>query len=123
MKREEQLIHKTVASHLRQRGVAGLLWWHTPSGVFMGKNRRAAAVQGGIMKSLGWRAGVSDIVALHNGKFFALELKSHGGRPTEAQLAFVSDVNAAGGYAVVAEGLDEALKCLEFWGLVRGKTT
>jgi hypothetical protein len=69
---------------------------------------------------LGVRAGVSDILALHHGKFFALELKAPGGRPTEDQLAFISDVQANGGFTCVAEGLDEALRALETWGLLRG---
>ena len=121
MNRPEQDIHKAVAAHLRQRGAPGLLWWHTANGAHYGKrNRRGAAIQGAIMKGLGVRAGVSDIVALHQGKFFALELKAPGGRATEAQLEFIGDVQRNGGFTCVAEGLDEALRAIETWGLVRG---
>lgn len=121
MQRVEQQIHKAVAAHLRQRGAPGVLWWHTANGAHYGKrNRKGAAIQGAIMKGLGVRAGVSDIVALHNGKFFALELKAPGGRPTEPQLAFISDVQRNGGFTCVADSLDGALKTLETWGLVRG---
>lgn len=121
MLRPEQEIHKAVAAHLRQRGAPGVLWWHSPNGAHYGKrNRKGAAIQGAIMKGLGVRAGVSDIVALHKGMFYALELKAPGGRPTEAQLEFISDVRANGGFTCVAEGLNEALGALEMWGLVRG---
>jgi hypothetical protein len=56
-------------------------------------------------------------------KFFALELKKLGGRASEAQLAFISDMEAAGGFCAVAEGLDRALATLEAWGLLRGKAS
>jgi hypothetical protein len=122
MQRPEQIIHKAVADHLRQRGVPGLVWWHTAQGVKIGgrRNRKGVAIQGAIMKGLGVRAGVSDILALHGGKFFALELKAPGGRPTEEQLRFIDDVRGQGGFTCVAEGLDQALRVLECWGLVRG---
>jgi hypothetical protein len=122
MRRPEQIIHKAVADHLRQRGAPGLLWWHTAQGVKLGgkRNRKGANIQGAIMKGLGVRAGVSDILALHDGKFFALELKAPDGRPSEDQLEFIADVRANGGFTCVAEGLTEALRTLETWGLLRG---
>lgn len=122
MQRPEQILHRAVAAHLRQRGVPGLVWWHTANGMFAGgkRNRKGVAIQGAIMKSLGVRAGVSDIVAFHAGKFHCLELKAEGGRPTEAQLEFLADVDREGGYTAMAEGLDRALKVLEGWNLLKG---
>lgn len=120
MQRPEQLIHKAVADHLRQRGAPGLLFWHTPNGARI--RGRRGHIQGAIMKGMGVRAGVSDILALHKGKFFALELKAPGGRPTEDQLTFLHEVKENGGFICVAEGLDEALRAIETWGLVRGVT-
>ena len=118
-RRTEQIIHKAVASHLRARPAENLVWWHTANGArFGGKN---PAMHGAIMKSLGVRAGVSDLILLREGNFYALELKAPGGRPTESQLEFLSDVQRAGGYSVCAEGLDEAICCLEHWGLLKGK--
>ena len=119
MNRPEQQIHKAVAAHLRQRGVPGLLWWHTPNGAHVPGRR--GRVQGGIQKAMGVRAGVSDILALHGGKLYALELKAPDGRPTEEQLRFIDQVRENGGYTCVAEGLDAALRVLETWGLVRGQ--
>lgn len=120
MNRPEQQMHKDVAKHIRARGVPGLVWWHTANGArYGGKN---PAMHGAIMKSLGVRAGVSDFVFLHDGRFYALELKADGGKPTEAQQAFLDDVNKAGGFSVCADGLDRAIGCLETWGLLKGKT-
>jgi len=45
------------------------------------------------------------------------------GRSTEAQLAFRAAVNAAGGFAAEAQGIDAALAVLTTWGLLRGHVT
>jgi len=113
-RRGEDGVQRAVCEHLQIRGARNIVWWHTPNG---GKRNR---IEAAIMKGLGVRAGVSDIIAVHEGKAFALELKAEGGRPTEAQLQFIDDFQAAGGHAVVAEGLDEALRVLEAWKLLRG---
>ena len=119
MKRIEQTIQKAVIQHLRRRKVDGVIFWHTDNNV--GVSGPRGAVQGAIKKSLGVRAGVSDILAFHRSKLFCLELKAPGGRPTEEQLKFIGEVKSQGGFGVVAEGLDEAIRALEFWGLVKGE--
>jgi hypothetical protein len=110
----EQEIQRSVVSHLRCRGARGAVWWHTPNGGF---RRRTEAA---ILKGLGVRAGVADICVVHEGKFFALELKAPSGRSTEAQMAFRDEINAAGGFAAEVVGLDAAIRCLESWGLLKG---
>ena len=69
---------------------------------------------------MGVLAGVADLCILHAGRFYVLELKAPGGRSTEAQIAFRDSVNAAGGFASEAVGLDTALRVLESWGLLKG---
>ncbi len=115
MKRPEDNIQRAVIQHLRERGAPGIVFWHTPNG---GKRSKAEAA---ILKGLGVRAGVSDIICVHNSRIFALELKAPNAKPpTESQMQFISDLNAAGGFGTIAVGLDKALKCLETWGLLRG---
>jgi hypothetical protein len=123
--RPEQEIQKAVVAHLRQRGAPGIVFWHTPNGAYLGgkRNRKGVAIRGGIMKGLGVRAGVSDIIAVHRSKIFALELKAPDGRPTESQLEFIADMERAGAFTCVAEGLDRALAVLESWGLLRGRVS
>lgn len=115
--REEDLIQRAVVQHIKARGAKGLVWFAIP----MGGVR--SPIEAAIMKGLGVQAGVSDLFFLNNGIAYFLELKRIGGRPTEAQMAFRDAVNEAGGYAVVAEGLDIALEILETWGLLRGTVT
>lgn len=114
MKRKttERDIHRAVVDHLHRLKKPGVLSWHTP-------NAPRNAINGAILKRMGMLAGVSDLLLFHNRELFALELKAPGGRPTEAQLEFISGINSNGGYGVVAEGLDEALGCLSMWGVFR----
>lgn len=113
----EQQIHKAVVQHLRTRAVPGLVWWHTPNGGGRSK------VEGAIFKSMGVRAGVSDFIFVHANRIYALELKAEGGRASEAQLKFLSDIDAAGAHTAMPEGLDPALATLEAWGLIKPSIT
>ena len=115
--RPEDQIQRAVFQHIRLRGVPGLVAWHTPNG---GKRK---PIEAAIFKGLGVRSGVSDIIAVHDGKIFALELKAEGGRPTETQLEFLADMSRAGAFTGLVTGIDQAIKTLETWGLLRGVTT
>ena len=112
--RPEQLIQKAVFDHLRQRGRPGVFAFHVPNGGYR------KPIEAAIMKGLGVRAGVPDIIAIHQGRVYGLELKADGGRATPKQLQAVADMEAAGAYCCIAEGLDRALAVLESWGLLRG---
>lgn len=113
----EDQIQRAVCQHLWQRSAPGLVWWHTPNG------GRRKPIEAAIFKGLGVRPGVADLILLHHGRAFALELKTEDGRPTAAQMQFVSEFNAAGGTASIVHGLDQALRTLETWRLLRGTAT
>jgi hypothetical protein len=74
------------------------------------------------MKGLGVVAGVPDVIAIHQGRCYAMELKAEGGRATEKQLATIAAMQAAGAYCCIAEGLDAALRTLESWNLLVGRS-
>jgi hypothetical protein len=93
-------LHRAVATHLRQRGVPRLRWFHPPNG------GRRDHVTGAMLKSLGTLAGASDLILLHKGTAYALELKTEDGKPTPAQIAFVSAFNEAGGTGAITYGID-----------------
>lgn len=115
--RPEDAIQKAVFQHIRARGVPGLVAWHTPNG---GKRK---PIEAAIFKGLGVRAGVADIIAVHQGRIYALELKAEGGRPSESQLEFLGDIERAGAFTAMPTGLDAALSTLEAWGLLKGVRT
>jgi hypothetical protein len=110
----EQQIQKSVFAHLRARAVPGALFWHPFSGGF--RRPKEAA----IYKGLGAIAGLPDVMVLHAGQLYAIELKTETGRPTETQLRVIDAIRAAGGHAVVCRGLDRTIACLEAWGILRG---
>ena len=99
----------------------GLVWWHTPSGMMAGGKRTKSGVPLQILhfKRMGWRPGVADLILVHKGRIHALELKAPGGRASVAQMEFLSEIDAAGAYTAMPEGVDAALATLGAWGLIR----
>jgi hypothetical protein len=97
-RRPEDAIQRAICQHLEARAAPGLVWFHVPQGNKLGGKISAngIAIQGAINRGLGVKRGVSDLIFLHNAKFFALEVKADGRTPTEEQLEFIDRVNAAG---------------------------
>lgn len=115
---EQVHVHIPLVAHLRRRAVPGLVWFHPPNGAYYGGVR-----QGSLMKALGVRPGVSDLILFHRGMLYCLELKQlKSARASAEQDQFLADIRAAGGITAVCRGLDEALGCLEKWGIIIGLT-
>ena len=115
--RPEAAIHAAVCDHLRLRAKPDVLWLHPANGGT--RDIREAAR----FKRMGVLAGASDLLFWHRSNSFALELKSPGGRLSDAQLGFLARFNDAGGHSASAEGVDRALATLEAWGLLRGRAS
>lgn len=63
------------------------------------------------------QVGIPDILGLVNGKFFAIEVKGEGGRPSTLQLINLEEIEKSGGLARLSypedfEKLKEEIKCL-----------
>jgi hypothetical protein len=112
--RPEDAIQRAVFDHIRVRGAPGLFAFHPANGGF----RRP--IEAKILKGLGVRAGVPDVIAIYQGRVYAMEIKAPGGRATAAQLEAIAAMEKAGAYTCVAEGLDRVLAVLEQWRLLRG---
>lgn len=113
----EAQIQRSIFQHLRVRGTPGMFAFHVPNGGY----RRP--VEAAILKGLGVVAGVPDIIIVHEGRCYGLELKAKGGRATPKQLEAIAAMEAAGAFTAIAEGLDRALSCLEAWGLLKGRAS
>jgi VRR-NUC domain-containing protein len=123
--RPEAAIHAAVCDHLRLRAKPRVLWLHPANG------ERRDAITGAKLKRMGVLAGASDLLLFRPGacphcgsarlEGFALELKSDGGRLTDAQREFLWRFSEVGGHTCVAEGLDRALAVLEQWEILRGR--
>jgi hypothetical protein len=114
--RPEQQIQRTIFENIRTRGAPGVFAFHPANGGYR------KPVEAAIMKGLGVVAGVPDVIAIHNGRVFAMEIKAEGGRATDKQLACIAALREAGAFTCIAEGLDRALACLEGWGLLVGRS-
>ena len=114
MKRLEDQVQRAVVEHLRFRRKPGVTFFAVPNG------GGRSAIEASIMKGLGVRAGVPDLILIAEGRTYGLELKrAKGGRTSDAQRAMIQEIEAAGGVCAVAAGLDAALDQLKAWGLLR----
>jgi hypothetical protein len=113
----EVQIQRAIVQHYRARAADGVFMFAVPNGGF----RRP--IEAAILKATGTVAGVPDTIWVKGGQVYALELKSPGGRPTEAQLATIAKMEAAGAFCCIAEGLDRALAVLEAWKLLQGRAS
>lgn len=57
-------------------------------------------------------AGIPDIIACVNGRFFAFEVKTASGKATQLQQATVRKILSAGGTALVVRSVDEVRDAL-----------
>jgi hypothetical protein len=105
---------RAVVQHIAWRARPGVFAFHVPNGGWRSR------VEGAILKAIGTVAGVPDLIWIKNGQVYGWELKAEGGRPTEAELATIAAMEAAGAYCCIAEGFDPALAVLEGWQLLRG---
>jgi hypothetical protein len=108
--RTEQTIQTAIFQHLACRARPASGGWRS-------------RVEAAILKGLGARAGVPHVIAVKDGRTYALEIKSPNGRLTTAQKAAHAALRAAGAEIAVAFGIDEALAQLERWELLRGQTS
>jgi VRR-NUC domain len=110
----EQEIQRAVFEHLAVRVARNCFAFHVPNG------GARSPVEAAIMKGIGVKAGIPDIVVVHDGQFFGLELKAPNGRLTAAQRDAHAALAAAGATVSVAYSLDDALAQLESWKLLHG---
>jgi hypothetical protein len=117
-KRPEDQIQRTVLQHLKIRAPRDCFFFHPANG------GQRSPVEAAILNGLGVRAGVPDLIIIHAGEVFGLELKAEGGgKPTELQLEAQEAMRRAGAKVATATGLDAALKQLESWKLLKGWTS
>src|SRR5262249_8856348 len=113
----EQQVQRCVFDHLRTRGTPGIFAWHP----FSGGYRRAG--EAAVMKGCGARAGMPGVMVLRGGESFCMELKTEAGRVSQAQADCHEELRRAGAKVAICRGLDETLRQLEQWRLLRGRAS
>ena len=60
-----------------------------------------------VLQGLGCYLGVTDLIAVKDGRVLFIELKTARGRQSQHQKKFQADLEAAGGEYVLCRGVDE----------------
>lgn len=93
-------------------------FFHVPNG---GKRSKAEAAR---LKAMGTRAGVPDLIFIHQGRFLGIELKTEDGRLSPEQDRCIADLMLAGADVDVCRSLDAVLARLAAWGIpMKGEVT
>ena len=111
----EQQIHLSITELLRvDPKYKNLLWWHTPNGASLGKDRKRAAIQGRLLKRQGMLPGVPDL--FFPGLMLFVELKTSTGKCSACQNEVMDKLRECGyrceivrGVAPLVDILDEYL--------------
>ena len=69
-------------------------------------------------KKMGLLPGTSDIVIIHKGLAYCLEVKKLGAKQSKDQILFMRNVIAAGGKYEIVHSLYEAEKQVKEWGIL-----
>ena len=111
VRRPEQALHKPVADLLSAILIPPT-WFSTfPSG-------GGGKVRGSILKGLGLKAGVPDLLIVHEGRAYWIELKApKTGRLSEAQKVTQPALRAAGSPVANLRTIDEVLRWLALWNI------
>lgn len=110
MKRPEQALQRGVAE-LLSVALGGVAWFSAfPAG-------GGGLMRGKILKGMGLKPGVPDVLILDAGRAYWLELKAPKGTVTQAQKHCHAALGRAGCQVAVIRSLDDVLPMLRNWGI------
>ncbi|MEM1346156.1 MAG: VRR-NUC domain-containing protein [Pseudomonadota bacterium] len=108
----EDVVHRSILSHLGQTLTGATFGpWHTPNG------GQRPGIVGPKMRGLGVMPGIPDLLLLHDGGTFGLEIKRPGKNATPQQAALHEQMRAAGALIEVVRSIEEAQAALTKWGI------
>jgi hypothetical protein len=112
MKHDESIIQSQIVSAL---SLAGAYLFMVPNDA-AGKVTMAKA---GRMKSMGLRAGISDLVLIGpSGTAYFMEVKTATGKLSEAQRKFMDLCTKRGWHYAVVRSVEESLDVCRKWGIL-----
>lgn len=110
MTRPEQDFQMQVARYLDLALPGDAFWTAFPAG-------GGGKIRGAILKGMGLKAGVPDILIVHEGRALFLELKAGRGRISPAQAKTHGDLWEAGSPVAVCRSLSEVQMVLLRWAI------
>ena len=115
MKRPEQALQRAVARYL-ELALPREAWFTAfPAG-------GGGKVRGAILKGMGLKPGVPDLLILHHGELYGIELKASGGRLSPEQGECHRSMARAGCQGIaVCKSVDDVAVVLREWRILGGK--
>jgi hypothetical protein len=112
----ERQLQKLVVDYLRLALPPDVFWSALPLGS-LGNTGGGGKARGGMMKGLGVKAGLPDLMLVYDGRAFFIELKIDGGRTSAVQDDAQSALRAAGAQVRVCRCLEAVEDVLALWGV------
>lgn len=112
----EGRLQAAIVQHLRICGKPGMMFFHTPN-----EAKRSYGLAASL-KAIGMVAGVADLIILHQGRAYALEVKAKGGKQSVSQIEFEANCAAAGVPYACVDNIAQALTVLLDWAVIRRMT-
>ena len=113
----EEALQRATAAYLDLALPTDAVFFHPPNG---GARSRAEA---GIFKAMGVKAGVPDIIVIHQGRVAAIELKAPGGTLSPAQKNMHARLSLAGALVYTAMRIEQVEGFLRGCGVPLRATT
>jgi len=107
----EDDLQEEVAEYLDIALRSPTLWWHTPNG---GNRSWSEAKR---FKKMGVKSGVPDVIIIHHGVPYFIELKAPKGKPSPQQITMEMDLRSQGCKYALCRSLDEVIANLETWNI------
>jgi hypothetical protein len=109
-RRPELLLHKAVAAYLNAV-LPTTVWWTTfPAG-------GGGAIRGATLKAQGLKAGVPDLLIIHQGRAHWIELKAPKGVSSDTQIDTAGRLEWAGCRTTLCRSIDEVREALKYWSI------
>ncbi len=101
-----------------QRQIVGFLGWalKSPAWYTTIGHGGGGQMRGMILKGMGLKAGVPDLIIVHDGRAFWLELKA-GTSLSAVQREIHASLDAAGSKVATCRSLDDVIAALTSWGI------
>ena len=108
MRHVEYQIHKAIADYLTVSLTRGVWWTTFPAG-------GGGKARGARLKGIGLKIGVPDILIVHKGLAYWMEVKAPKGRVSLEQDAAHEDLWAAGSPTAIVRSVDDVIGTLKAW--------
>jgi hypothetical protein len=107
----EQELHLTIVQYLRAALTRETFFLHVAN------ERKCSEAEGALLKRLGQRKGFPDLLLIHAGRAFGMEIKPDGGRVRPEQREAHAALAEAGMPVVVVRSIADTGDALQAWGI------